>query len=171
LQEFAHTYLFLECLQRARFVGVDPICSINVVAGGTVSYTKKFYLSIVILRYLLEIKKYYPNYTEYYPGTSCLKTMFSLAGIVAERPEFEESYTAAYLAALKLLKSDNKSFEVVVLQSYEKIRKSRAARFFVSSLHSTARNFTGKRLKSQEERDESVLRNLPFVISDLNRLL
>ncbi len=171
LQEFAHVYLCLECIKKGEYVGIEPRCGIKVVAGGSVSYTKKFYLSIVIMRYIMEIKRYYPEYREYYPWMNHLKTMLSLAGIVAEKPEFETAYRAAYRTALKVFEIESESVPSMILRAYEGIRKNSIVRFLVSTIHSTGRRTIGKQLQYTNERDESVLRNLPYVISDLDNLI
>lgn len=171
LQEFAHVYIALECMKKGWLVGIEPQCGIRVLASGSISYTKKFYLSIVIMRYVMEIKKYYPGFREYYPWTSHLRTMASLAGIVAEKPEFEDTYRAAYRAALKVFEIEGAPIPAMVLKAYEAVRRNRVVRFVVSGMYGAGRRILGKELKATSERDESILRNLPFVIADLDELI
>ena len=172
LHAFAHMYLFLECMKASGRIAIAPAYGVEIRAGGEMlSYAKKVYLSLIIFRYIFEIKKYYPWFKESYPLSGHIRSLFSLAAISSERPEFENAYDLAYRMLLKIMELEGNHAMLSALKGWEIFRKTKAGRYAVIKLHDKAKRFALNPLDKDAKTNEDLLANLDYVISDTERLL
>jgi hypothetical protein len=176
LYDFFHTYLFLECVRNGKLIGIEPRCGIKIVADGeALTYKKKLYLELIIMRFALELKTYYPWFKEACLNINSffryLKVLITLGAIVSEKPEFEEAYTANYKTLMAVLKKDNRNLEILLSKLYERIRKSALVKFLVIGLHRHARKLMGAPLDSRADTNPVLDRNLAYTIAEVEKIV
>jgi glycosyltransferase involved in cell wall biosynthesis len=128
LHDFAHSYIFIECLRVSKTVGVAPDYGVVILADGSrVSYKKKLYLELILAKYILEIKLHYPWFKEAEltldSRARIIGRTFIDGSIAAARPDLEPIFQAYYQVVSKVMEIEGKGFEAGVLGAYAAIRK------------------------------------------------
>jgi glycosyltransferase involved in cell wall biosynthesis len=172
LHGFCHTYLFMECLRDSERMGIMPCCGISIAMDGeNPTYAKKMLLSLLIFRYFLEMKLYYPWLRESYPLASHMNSVFSLAAIACERPEFERAYLTSYRMLLEVLGLDGRKAAASALRAFEAVRRTVPGRYAIPGVHGLLRDLKRQQLSREEEKNRDLLANLEYTIKDSEGLL
>ncbi len=127
LHEFAHSYLFFECLKNSPYIGVAADYGVISIADrDKMSYRKKLYLELLITKYVLEIKKYYPWLKEAeLIVNSPLRVIGRtyLNGCLAMEDRDIDYLYKAYLKVLKkILKDEGRILELLLINLYDALR-------------------------------------------------
>jgi glycosyltransferase involved in cell wall biosynthesis len=172
LHGFCHTYLFAECLLGSERVGIVPDCGISIAMDGeNLTYAKKMMLSLLIFRYFLELRLYYPWLRESYPFASHMNSILSLAAIACERPGFERAYLTAYGVLLEVLRLDGRKAAASALRAFEALRRTTPGRHVIPGVEGFLRGLKYQQFSKEEEKNQDVLVNLEYVIKDSEWLL
>jgi len=177
LNDFVHSYLFMESLKSSRYIGIAPNYGIVVIADGNrqISYKKKLYLELIITKYVLEVKKYYPWFNEAETivdsKTRVIGRTFINSSLVSQRPDLTELFNAFQNVLLKILDIENRKFEIVVLKSFEAFRKVPGAKMVVFSLFRIVKFVYKMPFENKNEDDPILNKNIEYALTSVNRLL
>ena len=113
LDEFVHTYLFLECAKydTPGLIGLEPGCVVSVQGkGASISIAKRFYFDLIFNLYYLNIKTRYPwaNESIYLDEGGVARHIFrryvALSYMLCSHPELQDAFMSIQAASLKILK-------------------------------------------------------------------
>ena len=169
--DFIHTYLFLECLVKHGFVGIAPLIGMEYMSGLGVSYKKKFYLELLMLAYILEMKKYYPWFNEDVAGKFSLKSHFARLAIVIEDSSLEAEYCTNYNALLELLAIEKKPIHIAIVKFSEMSRKLPFLRWFWIILYKIVQGKFCAKFNSEQDQNVILTENFAYLIHRTNELL
>lgn len=127
LHDFAHSYLFFECLKNSQYIGVAADYGVIAIADrDKMSYKKKLYLGLLITKYVLEIKKYYPwlNEAELIVNSPVrvIGRTYLNSCLVTEDKDLYYLYTAYLKVLKKILKDEGRILELLIINLYETLR-------------------------------------------------
>jgi len=173
LHGFMHSYLFLECAKEGEYIGAEPLYGMNFVATeAKASYKKKIFLELIMARYYLEIRRYYPWIRDSNMSFIVFwKRLLSVGAIAAEQPQFESAYNKLFRAYMEILRSEGRRAEIVLAGLFEMWRKNRAGGFVLVRLHGLARERIGLSLNKEEDRNPVLEKDMQFVMSSIDSLL
>lgn len=119
-----HSYLFLECVKKSGFLGVEPksLSHIVVAEGATISYGRKMCLEMISFNYTYDILGNYPEFKGDFAPVS-MAGRFLVAAMVCENPALEDAYVATNLALVKLLEMEGRRNEIRLVRMLEMVRK------------------------------------------------
>ena len=120
LHDFVHSFLFMECLDAGKKIGVAADYGVVVEAsGGKMSYRKKLYLELILVKYVLEMKKRYPWFNEAeLTVDSPLRVIgrtFIDSGLALDDPSLDYLFQAYFKAISKTMVLEKRRFELAVI--------------------------------------------------------
>jgi hypothetical protein len=128
LHDFVHSFLFMECLDAGEVIGVAADYGVIVQAsGGKVSYKRKLYLELILVKYVLEMKERYPWFKEAELSVDSpfrvIGRTFIDSGLALEDPSLEYLFQAYLKTVMRILELEDRKLEMVVLRTFSRLRR------------------------------------------------
>ena len=176
LHDFAHTYLFLECLSNSRFVGVAPDYGVRIMpAEKVLTYRKKIYFEIILMKLMLEIRKYYPWFNALEAGhdnpVNVIGRVIIFSAFTAEEPDLEKPYLTFHRILCKLMEIEGRTGERIILEAYGKIRKLFFIRWLVRIGNRILRMTVLNPLKKEAGPEAWLDSSMEYALASTDRLL
>jgi glycosyltransferase involved in cell wall biosynthesis len=174
LHGFAHAYFFLECLKEGEYVGIEPVYGMKFMASGEkTTYEKKIFLELIMAKYYLEIRMYYPWFmdSQIYNPKGYWKKFFSVGAVAAEKPDLEQAYKTLFRLYLRILETEGRGTEILLSKMFERLRGFGLWRFFLIRLHNRVRKAKGLELDRQDDRIKDIDKNLRYIVASVDKML
>lgn len=174
LHGFAHSYFFLECMKEGEYVGIEPVYGMKFMASGEkTTCQKKIYIELIMAKYYLEIRTYYPWFRDsrIYNPRGYWKKFFSAGAVAAEKPELEYAYKALYGIYLRILEEEGRGAEILLSRMLESLRHFGPWRYFLIRLHHVVRKTKGLELDTQDDRIKDIHKNLKYIVASIEKML
>ncbi len=125
LHNFAHSYMFFECLKNSQYIGIAADYGAIPVAAfrrDKMSYRQQLYYEVLTAEYILEIRKYYPWLKEAELMTvsslRVVKRTYINSCLVMDDKGVEHLYIAYLKVLRKILKDEGRVLEFRILNVY-----------------------------------------------------
>ena len=172
LNVFFHTFLFLESLRINRTVGIEPWHGIEIISDGEIiTYEKKIMLTIVIMKYALEVLVYYPDFRENYSSMNYVKQLFSLTALIAERPEYRNVYELCYEIVFRILEINKDNKMPMLFRALKAAGDNRLGIQAVKLIHDVVRKNRYSELNPEKDNNPQIYRSIEANITHAEQLL
>jgi glycosyltransferase involved in cell wall biosynthesis len=174
--DFIHTYLFMECLCETPSIGIEPRHGMKILADGSrIPYRKKLYLELIIVKYVLEMKKRYPWFKEseliINSKTRVLGRTFLNSGFALENPGLEYLYQAYLSVVMKVMEIEKRGFEMSLLKIFSLLRQTPVSRQVIWLGFALLKNALRMPFDNKAENTQVLAANEAYAIDTLKDLL
>lgn len=172
LDDFAHSYLFLECAAHSGRIGVFPAPCVQIVADGeSTSYERKLYLDIILMMYSLEARQAYPWFHDGAKNYNS-KAMLVRAALSTLRPRLSEPYRTSIALHKKLLAQDGNRLEGAIISAIDLAFRIPLAKSFLACSFLAIKRACGRtKINDAEDNSDYMKQRLAFAVSRAKKLL
>ena len=174
LHGFIHSYLFMECMKRAKYIGVEPSFGMNFRARGELTtYKNKLRLELIFVKYYLEIRKYYPWFkdTDIYHFTQYWKKLLTAGVVPLEQPDLLPIYKSLYSAYVFIMRKEHRHFQLFLTELFEAFRSSFLGKPVLVPLHDLMRSMLRLPMSKKPDTNPIVEKDIQYTISAIDKLL
>ncbi|MFA6489916.1 MAG: glycosyltransferase [Candidatus Micrarchaeia archaeon] len=166
LDDFLHSYLFLECAEEEGFFGIDPRPGVLFVSDhARVSYDKVVYYQLLHMLYSLELLEFYPWFNDA-AGEIYLKPYLILktAAQAAHKPSLEAACQASIDIYAEIMDKKGRRIGAAAARLFDFARKLPLAGSLLSSVLVALSRSRGSKL-AYECHDGKVQEKIGFLVS------
>jgi hypothetical protein len=143
--------------------------------GSRIPYRKKLYLELIIVKYVLEMKKRYPWFKEseliINSKTRVLGRTFLNSGFALENPGLEYLYQAYLSVVMKVMEIEKRGFEMSLLKIFSLLRQTPVSRQVIWLGFALLKNALRMPFDNKAENTQVLAANEAYAIDTLKDLL